>query len=143
MSILDGISAAYIAFGAWRGRANGLAQEGYRLFRMAVAFGAGCGLYGLISDLLSRTLSIGGDVSGPVGFASVMGGSWFLLRKLRIGMQAWIAARFGAHARVGGLIAGGLRAIVIVLSLVGVLNLAGRKEAGGSIVGSVSSWVMP
>lgn len=143
MNLLDGLAAAYVAFGAWRGRASGLAEEGYRLFRMAVAFAAGCGLYGLISDLLTRVLSIGGDVSGPIGFVGVMGGSWMLLKRLRNAIKAWLAARFAAHAQIGGLIAGGLRTLIIVLSIVGVLNLAGRDEAGGSIVGRVAAWVMP
>ncbi len=143
MSLLDGIAAAYVAFGAWRGRARGLSEEGYRLFRMAVAFAAGCGLYGLISGALERLLSIGGEVSGPVGFVGVMGGSWFLLSKLRTGIKTWLSARFASFARVGGAVSGALRALIIALSIVGVLNLAGRDEVKGrSVVGTISSWVM-
>lgn len=143
MSPLDGIAAAYVAFGAWRGRARGMAEEGYRLFRMAVAFAAGCGLYGVISGLLEKVVSIGGDVSGPVGFVGVVGGSWFLLSRLRNGIKAWLAARFADRAQIGGMAAGGLRALIVVLSIVGVLNLAGRDEVKGrSVVGTLSSWVL-
>lgn len=144
MSVLDLISAAYVAYGAWRGRARGLAEEGYRLLRMAIAFAAGCGLYGLVGDLLSRVLSLGGDVSGPVGFVGVMGGSWYILRTLKTKLTAWLSARFAAQARVGGMIAGGLRTLIIVLSIVGVLNLAGREDVSGrSVVARISEWVMP
>ncbi len=144
MNILDLIAGAYVAYGAWRGRARGLAEEGYRLFRLAVAFAAGCGLYGLLSDLLTRLLSLGGEVSGPVGFVGVMGGSWYILRTLKTKLTALLAARFAAQARIGGLIAGGLRTLIVVLSIVGVLNLAGRGDVSGrSVVARISEWVMP
>lgn len=144
MSAADLIAAAYVAYGAWRGRARGLADEGFRLLRLAVSFAAGCGLYGAVSGLLTRVLSLGGDVSGPVGFVGVMGGSWFLLRKLKNNLTALLAARFARQARIGGLVAGGLRTLLIVLSVVGVLSLAGREELSGrSIVGRLSAWMMP
>jgi hypothetical protein len=144
MQMLDLISAAYVAYGAWRGRARGLAEEGYRLFRMAVAFAAGCGLYGLISKLLAGLLSVGGDVSGPIGFVSVMGGSWYALRVLKAKLTAFLSSRFAAQARIGGLVAGGLRTLIIVLSIAGVLNLAGREDVSErSVVSRVAAWVMP
>jgi hypothetical protein len=144
MHLLDLIFGAFVAYGAWRGRARGLADEGYRLFRMAVAFTAGCGLYGLISKLLAGLLSVGGDVYGPIGFVSVMGGSWYALRVLKAKLTAFLSSRFAAQARIGGLVAGGLRTLIIVLSIAGVLNLAGREDVSErSVVSRVAAWVMP
>ena len=144
MNMVDLISAAYIAFGAWRGRARGLADEGFRLLRMAVAFAAGCGLYGLLSGLLKKLLSLGGDVSGPLGFALTIGGTWYLFRYVKKSFAAFLAARFAPHAALGGAIAGGLRTLLIVLSVVGVLNLSNRDGvSGGSAVSRIAEWVMP
>lgn len=144
MNPIDLISGAYIAFGAWRGRARGLADEGYRLFRMAVAFTAGCGLYGLVSKLLGRALSLGGEVTGPLGFLAVGGASWYLLRAFKARMMGFLNDRWMAQARIGGLLAGALRTLIIAMSVVGVLNLAGREDVSGrSVVARLAHWVMP
>ena len=144
MNITDLISAVYVAYGAWRGRARGLADEGFRFLRMAVAFVAGCGLYGLISDALKKLLSLGGDVSGPLGFALTLGGAWYVLSFVKKSFAAFLAARFATHAALGGAIAGGLRTLLIVLSVVGLLNLSNRDGvSGGSVVSRIAEWVMP
>lgn len=145
---IDIISTLYVAFGAWRGRAAGLAEEGYRLLRYGIALAAGCGLYGLVSDTLKRLLSLGGDVSGPVAFIGVIGGAWFLVRKIRGVVMRFLAARFADHARVGGAIAGGLRTLLIVISIAGVFalgeRLPGRDQvAEKTIVGRLAAWILP
>ncbi|HMP75209.1 MAG TPA: CvpA family protein [Kiritimatiellia bacterium] len=144
MNTIDLISALYVAFGAWRGRARGLADEGFRLLRMAVAFAAGCGLYGLVSGLLKKLLSLGGDISGPMGFALTLGGAWYLLGLAKKSFAAFLTARFAPHAALGGAIAGALRTLLIVLSVVGVLNLSNQDGvSGGSVVSRIAEWVMP
>lgn len=147
MNIIDLISAAYVAFGAIRGRKRGMADEAYRLLRIGVSFLAGCGLYGLVSDLLKQVLAMGGDVSGPVGFVAIMAGAWSLLRFARKRLTAWIALRFASHASLGGAIAGGLRTAVWVLSLVSAFHLAGsapghEQVAEQSLVGRIAGWVV-
>lgn len=140
VNFLDGLAIAYVAFAAWRGRANGVAKEGFRLIRVALAFGAGVGLYGLIRDILTRALSLGVDVTGPVGFLAVMVGTWYAVRGLRDIIQAWLSARFSSHSPIAGAIAGGIRALVIVISIVGVTALAGRTDTPDrSLVGRVAS----
>lgn len=147
MNIVDLVSGAYVAYGAARGRKRGLADEAYRLLRIGISFAAGCGLYGLVSDLLRQVLSLGADVSGPVGFVAIVAGAWSLLRFARKRLTAWIAVRFASHASLGGAIAGGLRTAVWVLSLVSAFHLAGSapghdKVSEQSLVGRFASWVM-
>lgn len=148
MNIADIIAGAYVAFGAWRGRARGLADEGYRLLRLGVAFAAGCGLYGVVSGLLKHAISMAGDVSAPVAFAGTVGGTWWLLSALKKKVIAVLAARFAPYAQIGGAVAGGVRTLLLVLSIVGVFHLAGRAPGrdtvvGTSMIGQLAAWVMP
>ncbi|MCO5060428.1 MAG: CvpA family protein [Kiritimatiellae bacterium] len=144
MNLVDALSVLYVAFGAWRGRARGLADEGFRLLRMGVAFLMGCGIYGWISSLLKKALSLGGDVSGPIGFLAVLLGTWFLFRFMKKSLIAFVAARFTRVAGLGGAIAGGIRTLLIVLSVVGVLSLAQRDDVSGrSFVGKLAERVIP
>ncbi|MCZ7592660.1 MAG: CvpA family protein [Kiritimatiellae bacterium] len=94
MSAVDLIAAAYIAFGIWRGRMRGLADEGYRLIRMLLAFVAGCGLYGFISALLKKLFSMTGGISAPLAFIIALGGAWWLTRTLKKTLATLLAARF-------------------------------------------------
>jgi hypothetical protein len=147
VNVVDLISAAYVAFGAVRGRKRGLADEAYRLLRVGISFAAGCGLYGLMSDLLKNVLSLGADVSGPVGFVATMAGAWALLRMAKRRLTAWIAARFASHAAIGGAVAGGIRSLVWVLALVSAFHLAGsapgrQQVSEQSLVGRIAGWVV-
>ena len=140
MNLLDAMIAAYVAYGANRGRQRGLADESYRLFRLAIAFGAGCGLYGLVSDALGKALSLGSVESGPVAFVATTLGAWALLRSLKGRFVAFVAARYAKHSAVGGAIAGGLRNLILSLSGLITAHLAGRnggwldESALGSVV---------
>lgn len=127
MNVIDLLSAAYIGISAARGRKRGLADESYRLLRLGVAFGAGCGLYGLVSGAIESLLSLAPTVSGPVGFAGTVGGAWMLLRGLKQKLTAWVAVRFAPHQAVGGMIAGGLRALLMALSALATGILAGGE----------------
>lgn len=147
MNAVDLVAAAYVAYGAARGRRRGLADEAYRLLRVGVSFAAGCGLYGLVSDLLKKALALGADVSGPLAFVATMAGAWSLLRFLRKWLMAWIAARFAPHAAVGGAVAGGIRTLVWTLALVSAFHLAGsapgrEQVSERSLVGRIAGWVV-
>lgn len=135
MNAIDLIAVVYTGISVARGRRRGLADESYRLLRMGVAFGAGCGLYGLVSGALGHLLSLAPAVSGPVGFAGTVGGAWLLLRALKKRLTVWIAARFAPQQEVGGMIAGGLRALVLTMSVLATGVLAG----GGGLV--ATSWL--
>lgn len=145
MNLVDLIAAAYVAYGAWRGRARGLPYEGFHLLRMAVAMGAGCGLYGLVSRALDGMLSLSPGASGAAGFVGVTAATWGILYMLKTRVMAFIAARAGERAALGGAVAGGIRRLLIVIGLVGVFSMtepeAGR--AGTSLVGRVASWIIP
>ena len=147
MSPVDLIAAAYVAYGAARGRKRGLADESYRLLRVGLSFVAGCGLYGLVSGFLKQVLSVGADVSGPVGFVATMAGAWALLRLVRQRLTAWIGTRFSRHAAVGGAVAGALRTLIWVLALVSAFHLAGsapgrEQISEQSLVGRIAGWVV-
>ncbi len=143
MNGLDLLGAGYIAFSAWRGRRRGLADEAYRLLRLGVAFGTGCGLYGLVSDGLGRLLSLAPALSGPLGFAGTVGGTWLLLRALRRKLAEWIGARFPTHQATGGLIAGGLRGFTLTMSVMATGVLAGGGgPVAGSWLGQIAAWLV-
>lgn len=127
MNLLDGLVAVYVAYGAQRGRKRGLAEEAYRLLRVGVALIAGCGLYGLVSDLIGKVLATGSEISGPVGFVATMVGAWSLLRVLRARVVAWVTAKYQPYAAVGGAVAGGLRNLTLALSAMITAQLAGRS----------------
>ena len=56
MSPVDIIAGAYVAYGVYRGIRRGLAEESYRLIRLAGALGASCGLYGWVSHAIEGLL---------------------------------------------------------------------------------------
>ena len=138
MNMVDGLVAAYVAFGANRGRRRGLAEEVYRLLRVSLAMVAGCGLYSLVGDLVGKVLSLGADISGPVGFVGSMLGAWSLLRLLKARLVDWGSLRFHSFIEVGGAIAGGLRALVLALAAMLTAHLAGRSAfMADSVLGKV------
>lgn len=147
MNPVDLVGAAYIAFGIWRGRARGLADEGYRLIRMLIAFVAGCGLYGFIAALLKKVFSMSGGISTPLAFVLVLGGAWWLTRLLKKTLTTVLAARFARHARLGGMIAAGIRVFLIVLSIAGLFHLSsdalGSDAAAKSFFGQIATRVIP
>lgn len=138
MSPVDGIVAVYVAYGVYRGRARGLADEAYRLLRVGVALLAGCGLYGVVSDLISRVIYTGDAVSGPVGFVATMLGTWSVLRVVRTKFTAALETRFAGLAEAGGAMAGGLRTAVMASSAMITAVLAGHENwLGHSWLGSL------
>lgn len=148
MNPVDVIAAAYIAFGAWRGRMRGLADEGYRLVRLLIAFVAGCGLYGVVSGALKQAFSLAGGVSAPLAFVLTVGIAWWFTRWIKKTITTLIAARFMKHEKLGGLIAGGLRVLIIVISVAGLFHLAdkapGRDSVSEeSIIGRIADRVIP
>lgn len=127
MNPVDGIVAAYVAYGAYRGRTRGLADEAYRLVRVGLALLAGCGLYGLVSDLIGKVIYAGDAVSGPVGFVATMLGTWSVLRVLRTKFVNLLETKYAGLAQVGGAVAGGLRTAVLSSSAMITAYLAGHE----------------
>ena len=147
MILIDGAALGWIAYGVVRGRMRGLGLEVYKLLRFAAAFATGCGLHGLVGNALSRLFSLGDGVSGPLAFVLSVGGSWWILRVVKRRIVAWTATHMGEHERVGGAVAGGLRAALLALSAAGALALArdmpGRDAvASGSVVGRTAAWAV-
>ena len=133
MNLIDLGAVAYTGFSAARGRRRGLADESYRLLRLGVAFGAGCGLFSLVHGLVAKVLSLDHTQSGPLVFVGTVGGTWLLLRSLKKKFTAWVATRFAAHQAIGGLVAGGLRGLLLTLSVLVTGVLAG---GGGAVTDS-------
>lgn len=124
MNRVDIVSTLWTAAGALRGWKRGLSDEAYRLVRLGVAFGAGCGLYGAVSRLLGRIFSTEHGATSAVGFVGTMAGAWWILHAVRKGFTAWIASRWPKQQAVGGAIAGGLRALVAAMGAVAAWLLA-------------------
>lgn len=138
MNPVDGIVAAYVAFGVYRGKARGLADESFRLVRVGVAMLAGCGLYGVVSDLIGKVIYAGDAVSGPVGFVGTMLATWSVLRVVRTKFVNLLETRYAGLAQLGGAIAGGLRTAVLSSSAMITAVLAGHENwLGGSWLGGL------
>jgi hypothetical protein len=145
--ILDLLTATFVAVGVAWGRRSGLPKESYRLLRLITALVVGCGFYGLIARGLERLLSRLGDLSAPLAFIITVGGAWWILRAVRRRYMAWVGARFDRYARPGGAIAGGLRALLLAVTILAALGLAGsvpgRDSARhGSLVGRLAGWIV-
>ena len=148
MILVDALAAAYVAYGVMRGRKRGLPDEAYRLLRFGTAFAAGCGLYGLVSDIIGKILSLAGDVAAPLAFVGTVGGAWWLLRVVKQSFLAWSSARFAPFIQTGGAVAGGLRTALVVLSIVATFSMAERAPGHAAVsretwVGRIAGWVMP
>ncbi|MFH0909454.1 MAG: CvpA family protein [bacterium] len=131
MNWLDGITAAYLAFGAARGRKRGLPEEAYRCVRLLAGLGAGCGLYGLISDAVSAVASVAPEVSAPAGFLATFGGAFALLHLVRRKIIETVRARFASLQAVGGAVAGALQAFMVIVSLVTAVQLSSSTPDQG------------
>ncbi len=125
MNLMDALVAAYVGFGAYRGRSRGLAQEAYRLLRIGVALVAGCGLFGLVSDGIGKLVHLGPALSGPVSFLATTVGAWSVLRVLREKFLNMMETRFAGLAQIGGAIAGGLRTLALATGAMITAHLAG------------------
>ncbi len=146
MNPLDLIALVGVALGAGRGRARGLAAEAYPLLRIAAAVAAGVGLRRLIARGIRAALSVGGEVSGAIAFAGSFAGAWWLTRRLKRWMTAFLAARAGRYNRIGGAIAGAVRVFLWILAIEGLLQLAGKPEGapggGFSLVGRLAALIV-
>ena len=140
MTALDLITLGYAGFNAWRGSRRGLADETYRLTRVVVALLAGCGLYGWISQGIDALVQMAPGVSDTAGFVASFAGAFALLRAARRKFIEWINARVhGGLLRLGGAIAGAVRAGVVITTLLTALHLspAENKAAEQSWIGKI------
>lgn len=148
MHAVDVVTLVYVAFSAVRGKRRGLALESYGLLRWVVALATGTGLYGWISNLLQHLFALGGNASSALGFVGTVASAWALLRFVKRRMTEWVASRWAPYAAVGGAVAGGLRAFVVLVSLMGVFHLARptadrAAAADASWMARIASYVLP
>ncbi|HEY8240500.1 MAG TPA: CvpA family protein [Kiritimatiellia bacterium] len=142
MTALDAITLGYMGFSAWRGRKRGLADETYRLTRVATALLAGCGLYGAISHGIDALVHLAPGVSDTVGFVASFAGAFALLRAARRRLIDWVHARVrGPALALGGALAGAVRAVVIIVTIVTALRISPVENASAerSWIGRIAS----
>lgn len=145
MNALDLVAAAYAASAVVRGTRNGVGQEGYRLVRITVSFLAGCGLFTVINKAVASMLGSVLENAGGIGFALGIGLAFFAMRKLKVAVTAYVQKRFAEkHNRLGGAIAGFLRALTAIAAIIAFVQMSpwipsGTNSANQSLIGRVAS----
>ena len=143
MNLIDLVAAAYAAVSAARGSQRGVADEGYRLLRLVMAFLGGCGLFTLFHKALNTLLASTLGDAGGLGFAAGLGVVFLMMRRLRSSAVSLLQRQFAEKwNRMGGAVAGLMRALTAVAALVGFLQMSpwipgGKSAAGDSLVGRV------
>ena len=128
-----------LALGFWRGRQGGLGLELYRLARIGLPVVGGCGLYALVSGLLSRVPLLGGEGGGLFGFAAGIGLTYALVWKTRAALKRKLESMFGdAKTSLAGVV-GMFRGAIVALTLVTGIELS---PADGLTESSLSGRVM-
>ena len=144
--VVDLFGLGLVALSARKGGRRGPAREIYRLIRLSTALIAGCGLYSLTRSLLSDILPA---ASGLTGFLIYFGGAFALVRLVKSMLMRKLDARFqGDSARRAGQLAGALRGLVLLLSVVTAAYVAPLfpwRDAftQDSWVGRIPGWFLP
>ncbi len=128
MNLMDLLAAAAAAFGFWRGRSRGLPAEAHGLLRSVMLFVAGAGLTHVLARLIRLALAVSGAASGVAAFGLSLALAWWLTRRWKRWLTVFLAARYAGLHRIGGAIAGATRALLLVVMLEGLLQLAGKPE---------------
>jgi hypothetical protein len=149
MNLLDLIAAAYAAMAAGQGARKGVALEGYKLVRLGVSVLAGCGLFTLINKAVAVLLGSVLDNTSGLGFALGIGLAFYAMRKLKAGVIAYLHEKFAEkYNRLGGAIAGFLRALTAITALIAFMQMSpwipgGKNSAKHSLIGRVVSVFTP
>ncbi len=120
--IIDLLIAAYVALAARRGRRRGLAAELPGAFSITVFALTGWGLFKIMWRGLSQAGTLTARSAPLLTFFGLVAGSIFLWRKMRERVR-WVAQKWPEprHQRLGGGIAGGVRAFVLSATLLLIL----------------------
>jgi uncharacterized membrane protein required for colicin V production len=150
MNMLDGVMLAYAAWSGARGAKRGLPDEAYRLLRLVVSLGAGCGLFAIVNKIVASVMALGGDTTGGgLGFAGGLALAFIAMRKLRAGVTA--AVQHWADQKIirpGGALLGALRGAIAIITLVAFVQVtpwipSRNGMAHHSIVGRLVSQFVP
>ena len=120
--MIDLLIVLYVAFSAWRGRKHGLIKELPGAISIVVFFFCGCGLFNIMYRGLSQASVALGQSVGVFTFVGLLVGSVALWRKFHTRVR-WLAEKWPEERpqRIGGATAGGIRAFVVVATLLLVL----------------------
>jgi uncharacterized membrane protein required for colicin V production len=120
--IVDLLVLVYVTFTAWRGRKHGLAKELPGAFSITVFAVTGWGLFKIMFRGLSEAGTLTSHSAPLLTFTGLVAGSVYLWRKVNARVR-WIAEKWpNEHTqRLGGGIAGGVRAFVLCATLLLIL----------------------
>ncbi|MBU1693479.1 MAG: CvpA family protein [Verrucomicrobia bacterium] len=132
-NLVDIIALLYIALITLRGLARGLSGELARLLSAAAAVAAGLYFYEPFGRVLlqyTRLGEWGGERTAfGVAFALLLIGGWLAMRALRFLLRHLMEFTFrGRIERVGGMLAGFLRASVVAGAVILLLGLAPQED---------------
>jgi len=145
MNFIDLLGAGVMGLGFWRGRKRGAGLELYRLINLGIPLIAGCGLFKLVSKVLTFIPGLNPDNAGLPGFLLVIGGAFFLMRAGRKKLRATLQDKFDDS---GGSLAGGFiglaRSGILVLGVITGLvlskaNFLGKVLTEDSFLGRIIS----
>jgi uncharacterized membrane protein required for colicin V production len=119
-NFVDFFTLAYVLFGSRRGRTRGLGGELPRLIGVSLFFVTGGGLYHWTETLMIQMSAPARQTSGALGLIGVLVGAYFVARQIRARVRSWAEQNFPGDRtqKLGGCVAGGLRAFVIASCLI-------------------------
>lgn len=124
---VDIVALVYVLFVLIRGFFRGLSGELARLLSAAAAVAAGLYFYRPVGEWLAdntRLAEWGESLPFGLAFGLMLLGAWLLMRLLRLVLKSLMVFSFrGNLERVGGGLAGGIRASVVAAALILLLGL--------------------
>jgi uncharacterized membrane protein required for colicin V production len=120
--IIDLLIAVYMAISVWRGRRRGLVKELPAAFSITVFALTGWGLFKIMWRGLSQAGTLTARSAPLLTFFGLVAGSIWLWRKMRDRVR-WVAQKWPEQRqqRLGGGVAGGVRAFVLSATLLLIL----------------------
>lgn len=141
-NLLDIAVAAYVVYGAMKGRKRGIAEELPQLIALLIFVLTGCGLFKWAKKLISGVHQLTGQALGVLSFVAIAVGAFLIARKFRAAIKNWVEQKTPAEEsrKQSGMIVGGFRALVIgaaIVVFIGLLPLGalGRPFSSGSFLG--------
>lgn len=120
--ILDLFVVGYVSYAAWRGRKRGLVKELPSAFSITVFCLSGWGLFKIMFRGLEEASKLTGQSVGLLTFIGLIVGAVVMWRRMQARLR-WVAEKCVPENRqpMAGAIAGGVRAFVLVATLLLIL----------------------
>lgn len=142
LGLADVAVAGYLGWGVFKGRRRGLSVELPRLVGVALAFVTGAGLFRWSARIFGEMDKLVGQITGALGWAGCLVGSYYGVRWFRERMGRWITSLYAKETvqKRAGMAAGFLRTffissmVVLILLHTPLAFLVGNSVMGRNVV---------